>query len=111
MPDILYIAITRPAMKMGVPVEGLTVNFVISYMAYLYIGHRGPFWALATLPVFPVVHFLMRLLVAWDHNVFRIVRLWLELGIPITTRTWGGKFLAAIPHHPPSSPRDIATSV
>ena len=111
MPDVLYIAITRPAMKMGVPIEGLSANFIISYMVYNYVGHGSVVWSLATLPIFPIVHFLMRIFVAWDHNIFRIARLWLELGIPITTRTWGGKFLAAIPHHLPSSPRDIATSV
>ena len=44
----LFVACTRPAMKMGVPVEGLMINAGVSYVAALWVGRMDPtrlsFW-------------------------------------------------------------------
>ncbi len=109
--DILYVATTRPTMKMGVPVEGLVVNGFITWMAYMWIGHGRLLWMLLCLLIFPFVHLPMRVLASIDHNMFRIGKLWLERGIALKTRTWAGELLPALPHHAPSSPKDIAGSV
>ena len=36
--DMLYLASTRPAMKWGVPVEGLMINLGVSYLAFMVVG-------------------------------------------------------------------------
>jgi type IV secretion system protein VirB3 len=69
--DVLYVATTRPAMKMGVPVEGLFINATITYLAYLWIGHGHLLRMLLCLLIFPIVHVPMRILTAIDHNLFR----------------------------------------
>src|SRR5271166_7133041 len=43
--DMLYLACTRPAMKWGVPVEGLMINLGVSYLAFMVVGHANLPWA------------------------------------------------------------------
>ena len=109
--DVLYVATTRPAMKMGVPVEGLFINATITYLAYLWIGHGHLLRMLLCLLIFPIVHVPMRILTAIDHNLFRIGRLWLDRGICFRTRAWDGELLPALPHHRPSSPDGVSGGV
>jgi type IV secretion system protein VirB3 len=75
--EILYLAITRPAMKLGVPVEGLCLNLLACYLAFLWTAHANPLTlrGVACIVMLPIVHFAMRLLVSIDHNLFRIIRL------------------------------------
>jgi len=75
--DMLYLAITRPAMKLGVPVEGLCFNLLACYLAFLWIAHANPITVrgVICMVMLPIVHFVMRLLVSIDHNLFRIIRL------------------------------------
>jgi type IV secretion system protein VirB3 len=108
--DTLFVATTRPAMKMGVPVEGLFVNAAVTYLAYLWIGHGNIYRMLPCLLIFPIVHIPMRILASIDHNMFRIGRLWLERGICFRTRAWRGELLPALPHRAPASAREMAGS-
>src|SRR4029078_6184091 len=73
--DMLYLAITRPAMKLGVPVEGLCLNLLFCYLAFLWVAHANPitFRGVVFLLMLPCVHFVMRLRVSIDHNLFRII--------------------------------------
>ena len=75
--DMLYLAITRPAMKLGVPVEGLCLNLLVCYLGFLWVAHANPITVsgVICLLMLPIVHFTMRLLVSIDHNLFRIIRL------------------------------------
>jgi type IV secretory pathway VirB3-like protein len=108
--DILYVAITRPAMKMGVPVEGLAFNAALTFLAYAWSA--GNLWRmLASLLIFPALHFPMRLVASLDHHLFRIYRLWLENGVSLKQRQWGGVLLAALPTRRPRNERGIAGSV
>lgn len=99
-------------MKMGVPVEGLIGNGAVTYLAVLWLGHGNLYRMLSCLPIFLVVHFLMRLRMSmYDHNIFRIDRLWLQRGIAVRKKVWEGELLPALPHRAPSSAREIAGSV
>ena len=111
--DVLYVATTRPAMKMGVPLEGLFVNVTITYFAFIWSSHGGnhAFRMLIMLLIFPALHVPMRVLAAIDHNMFRIGRLWLERGISFKTRDWNAELLPALPHRLPDAARKIAGSV
>ena len=78
--DMLFLACTRPAMRGGVPVEGLFINSVISYLLFLWVARANiaSISGIVILVMCPVNHYLMRILVSIDHNIFRIGRLWLE---------------------------------
>jgi type IV secretion system protein VirB3 len=78
--DMLYLACTRPAMKLGVPFEGLVINFVVFYGGFMWVA-RGNILSLRgiiCILAFPVIHMGMRIATSIDHNVFRIIRLWFE---------------------------------
>ena len=70
--DTLFLALTRPAMKWGVPWEGFFVITVGTVFGGMILG--SPLYWLA----WPAIHLAMRAAVARDHNRFRIWRLWLE---------------------------------
>lgn len=76
----VFIACTRPAMKMGVPVEGLLINGFASYIALLWIGDMNPlkisFWLCFILSL--MINYSMRWMVGIDHNMFRIVYLFFQ---------------------------------
>ena len=110
--DVLFVACTRPTMKMGVPVEALVINALIQAFAYLWIGHGRIFWMLGSLIIFPMLHIPMRILTSIDHNIFREIRLWSETrGIQLKIREWGGPLLRVLPHGVPPQARDLASSV
>jgi type IV secretion system protein VirB3 len=112
-PDVLYVAITRPAMKLGVPIEGLVLNGTITWFAFIWASHGGGHLLrmLLCLLLFPVMHVPMRIVASIDHNLFHIGRLWLSRGISFRTRAWGGELLPALPHRLPTHEREVAGSV
>jgi type IV secretion system protein VirB3 len=75
--DPLFLAITRPAMKMGVPFEGLVINGILSWWGYIIIG-GAKIWTgtgLLSLLIFPALHLAMRYAVTKDPNCFRVIML------------------------------------
>ena len=75
-PDILFLALTRPALTWGVPFEALVCNFVFWFVAGAELmaptWWRQPmmFWAMA-IPT----HYALRMLTGWDYHWFRSVKL------------------------------------
>ena len=77
----LFVALTRPVMYFGVPLEGFMINLCISYFAYFYWGHAfyyGWVRGIESLLVVPAVHMLMRMAMAYDPNCFRLIVLWVN---------------------------------
>lgn len=76
--DILYLALTRPALKWGCPVEGVFLNILVCFLAGTFLQAptiwRSPmmFW-LAVVPI----HFVMQRRTARDYHWARTLRLWL----------------------------------
>jgi type IV secretion system protein VirB3 len=108
--EMLYLAITRPAMKLGVPVEGLCLNLLLCYLAFLWIAHANPITVrgVICMVMLPVVHFVMRLLVSIDHNLFRIIRLAAETrGLQVR----GVSVLWAMPWKHASTAKDQASAI
>jgi type IV secretory pathway VirB3-like protein len=108
--DILFLAITRPNTKWGVPLEGFALNFVGCYLAYIWIARANIVSVRGVICILmgPVAHFLMRLAMSYDHNMFRILRLNAE------TRGfeyYGGSVLRAMPWRRPSKARDFPSHV
>ncbi|MBM7070724.1 VirB3 family type IV secretion system protein [Shewanella sp. 202IG2-18] len=70
--DPLIVAMTRPAMKWGVTLDGLIVGAGI--VAVLMIATKSPFTLLLYLPI----HALMYGLCLRDPRIFRLLYLWLN---------------------------------
>lgn len=104
--ESLLLALTRPALFMGVPAEAAALNFFVTFFSgALLSGHtiwRSPFvfW-LAGIPI----HLTMRRMVSRDYFAFRTARLWaVTFGAGVTT-------LECLPTRRPTSGKRIASSV
>jgi type IV secretion system protein VirB3 len=64
--DTLFVACTRPAMKMGVPFEGFVANGCVTAFVTIIIVHSPP-----GLLIFPAIHFALRELCRYDPHFFR----------------------------------------
>ena len=104
--QILYLACTRPATKLGVPFEGFMLNFCGSFLIGIWMG-SPLYWT-----IFGVLHFPMRILTSIDHNFFRIGRLWLETkGRSLRMDHWGGSLLSPLPVGVPRKAKEICGCV
>ena len=103
--EMLYLALTRPALTWGVPFEALALNVMMTFIAGLELSAptiwRSPliFWA-AAIPI----HIGLRRLTSWDYHWFRTVRLW------ALTVCAGCRTLASLPTQPARSGREVASS-
>jgi type IV secretory pathway VirB3-like protein len=63
--DTLFVALTRPSVKWGVPIEGLLVNGFVTGFVTVFIVHAPPGMVL-----FAPIHFAMRELCRHDPHFF-----------------------------------------
>ena len=90
--DVLFLACTRPAMVMGVPMEAVGLNVIVSACAFL-AAH-----SLLYLLVAPALHLVFRAICRTDHNAFRVLFLFLQTkGRARTASTWGGSSSPPLP--------------
>ena len=71
-PDPLFVAVTRPAMKWGVTLDGIIITSAL--VAVLMIATKNPLTLLLYLPI----HGLMYVLCLRDPRLFRLMLLWLN---------------------------------
>lgn len=90
--DTLFLACTRPAMVLGVPVEAMALNVMVSGTIFLAANN------LAYLSVGVALHFIFRAIVKHDHNAFRVLLMWLETkGRARNRALWGGSSHSPLP--------------
>ncbi|HEY8616093.1 type IV secretion system protein VirB3 [Phenylobacterium sp.] len=83
--DILFLACTRPALVLGVPMEAMGLNLMASSVAFLAGG------SLLYLLCAPALHLVFRAVCRADPNAFRVLWLWLETrGRARNAALWGG---------------------
>lgn len=83
--DPLFLACTRPAMVMGVPMEAMGVNVILSGIVFLVGG------SLLYLLVAPALHLVFRTICKADHNAFRLLFVYVDTkGRARNGATWGG---------------------
>lgn len=88
----LFLACTRPAMVLGVPMEAMGLNLIVSCVAFLAAGSM--LWLL----VAPAVHLVFRAVCRADPNAFRVLYLWVETkGRARNGRLWGGSSPSPLP--------------
>jgi type IV secretion system protein VirB3 len=101
----LFLALTRPPMKWGVPFEGFIGNAFGSFAAGAIMS--PPYW-LICIPI----HLALRFFASQDHNMFRVMRLWMETkGNAVGSDVWGGSRLSALPIWPTREAKDVRGSV
>lgn len=104
--EVLFLALTRPALIWGVPIEAFALNAAGTLLSGMILSAptlwRSPFmfW-LAGVPI----HFLLQRITSWDFHGFRTIRLWLE------TAGTGRTALYALSRIPPRTAKEIPSSV
>lgn len=90
--DPLFLACTRPAMLMGVPMEAFGVNVILSGIIFLVGG------SLLYLLVAPALHLVFRAICKADHNAFRLLFVYVDTkGRARNGATWGGSSPTPLP--------------
>jgi type IV secretion system protein VirB3 len=88
----LFLACTRPAMVMGVPMEAMGVNVILSGVVFLVGG------SLLYLLVAPALHLVFRAICKADHNAFRLLLVFVDTkGRSRNGAIWGGSSSTPLP--------------
>jgi type IV secretion system protein VirB3 len=90
--DTLFLACTRPALVLGVPMEAMGVNLILSSVAFLAGG------SMLYLLVAPALHLVFQAVCRADPNAFRVLYLWVETrGRSRNGGLWGGSSASPLP--------------
>ena len=90
--DTLFLACTRSAMILGVPMEAMGINIILTAIAFL-AGHSPLYLLIA-----PVLHLVFRAICKSDHNAFRVLWLYVETkGRARNGALWGGSSTTPLP--------------
>ena len=99
--DTLFLACTRPAMIAGVTMEAMGANMIFTSILFLVAG--SILYAVAGV----AIHLVFRALIAYDHNMFRVLFAWLETkGRARNARHWGGSSVTPLKLIRRHSPKD-----
>lgn len=109
---VIFRSMTRPTInKFGVP-QGLSMFVLIGIFLFVLWFGNGRIWYYFVL--LPASFAIMRALVEYDPNFWRIFNLWRRTKFKTrraTLRLWGGSYLAALPCGVPDDVKDIASAV
>jgi len=90
--DTLFLACTRPAMILGVPMEAMGINIILTAITFL-AGH-----SLLYLLIAPALHLVFQAICKSDHNAFRLLWLYVETkGRARNSAIWGGSSTTPLP--------------
>lgn len=90
--DTLFLACTRPALVLGVPMEAMGVNLMASSVAFLAGG------SLLYLLIAPALHLVFQAICKADPNAFRVLYLFVETrGRARNGGLWGGSSASPLP--------------
>jgi type IV secretion system protein VirB3 len=101
--DILYLAATRPALFMGVPLIVAVVFMMLG--GFIIVLLENPLYELTLIPLW----LSARVLVARDYNAVGIAVLFLRTaGRGVDSARWGGASVAPLPIRIPARGRGMA---
>jgi type IV secretion system protein VirB3 len=91
--DTLFLALTRPAMWLGVPIEALMI--VVFIAVFMLLATSNPLYSLLFAGT---AYALIRLIVRTDYNMFRILSLWTQTKTKAKNRDyWQGSTYSPLP--------------
>jgi type IV secretion system protein VirB3 len=100
--DTLFLACTRPAMTLGVPIEALAIIMIVTTLVFIVM--KNPLYLALGVPVW----LLCKALAGQDHNCFRALFLWVETkGRCRNTSLWGGSSASPLPVRRRFKPREV----
>lgn len=100
--DTLFLACTRPAMVMGVPMEAVGLNLILS--ATVFLAAHSPVYLL----VAPALHLVFAAVCKSDHNAFRVLWLYVETkGRSRNGSAWGGSSATPLPLRRRYTPAEV----
>ncbi len=108
----LFLACTRPALFLGIPIEAVVVSGFFCILPFQISGLVAPksLWRIAWLVGSIIVSYLIcRALVAIDHNIFHILKIWGQTKC-MTSRNadfWGGSSSSPVPIKRPRKREEI----
>lgn len=83
--DTLFLACTRPALVLGVPMEAMGLNLIVAAVAFLATG------SMLYLLIAPALHMVFQAICKADPNAFRVLYLFVETkGRARNGGLWGG---------------------
>ena len=90
--DTLFLACTRPAMILGVPMEAMGINIILTAITFL-AAHSALYLLIA-----PALHVVFQAICKSDHNAFRLLWLYVETkGRSRNGVLWGGSSATPLP--------------
>ena len=100
--DTLFLACTRPAMILGVPMEAMGINVILSAIAFL-AGHSFLYLLIA-----PALHLAFQAICKSDHNAFRVLWMFVETkGRARNGSLWGGSSTTPLPLRRRCKPAEV----
>ena len=88
----LFLACTRPAMVLGVPMEAMGLNLIVC--AVVFLAANLPAWLLLA----PALHLVCQAVCKSDPNAFRVIWQYLETkGRARNAAAWGGSSFPPLP--------------
>lgn len=100
--DTLFLACTRPALFLGVPLEAAMLNAGIVTVAFVLV--KNPL----VLGIGVATHWIFRQLAGLDHNIFRVWGLWVwSRGWARNAEFWGGASVAPLPLTPAKKAAEV----
>jgi type IV secretion system protein VirB3 len=100
--ETLFLACTRPALVMGVPLEAMGVNVMLTAMAFL--GGNSLYY----LAVAPALHLVFRAICRSDPNAFRVLYLYVDTkGRARNSALWGGSSPSPLRLRPARAPKEL----
>ncbi len=91
MADPLFVGPTRPAMKWGIPLDGIVVGAALASIAL--IGSGNPL----TLLIYAPIHIVLYILCLKDPRILRLIGLWVSTkGKSLGWKHWGAATAAPI---------------
>ncbi|MBB3175240.1 type IV secretion system protein VirB3 [Endobacter medicaginis] len=100
--ETLYLAATRPALFMGIPLS--LAGVLVMAAGLVVVIFKNPLYLILMGPIYGAA----RILVARDYNAVRVVGLWFRTkGRKVDKHVWGGSTVSNFPLDVPKSGRGI----
>ena len=109
---VIFRSLTRPTInRFGLP-QGMSMYVLAGIFLFVLWFGNGRIWYYVVL--MPLAWIIMRALVEYDPNFWRIFRLWMRTKFKTkrhTLRLFGGSFLAALPCGVADDAKDVASAL
>ncbi len=92
--DLLFVGLTRPATKFGIPYMAFVIEFMATTLIFLSVG--DPFYLLLAVPI----HGILYLISASNPGIFSSITLWITTnGLCRNSEFWGAASFSPLPTH------------